>query len=139
MEQRQLSYELLKGGHVHFLDPRFNMMLGTEQIVYYPFLLPEPGTPVKKTLLDLERVQRKIWKLSGDPLQKFRIDAVNTVYQSSFFLHFGGIIDAPSQSKGSFVVEELVPAKAKLFPLVTTRTRYPLRTGVRYLCAFEAS
>jgi len=91
MEQRPLSYELIKGGHVHFLDPRFNVMLGMEQITYYPFLLPEPGTPVKKSLP--ERVQRKMWKLLGDPLQKVRIDAVNTVYQSSFFLHFGGIMD----------------------------------------------
>ena len=93
MEQRPLSYELFKGGHVHFLDPRFNVMLSIEQITYYPFLLPSgafasaPATPKKKGLL--ERVERKMWKLLGDPLQKFRVDAVNTVYQSSFFLHFG--------------------------------------------------
>jgi len=91
MEQRPLSYELLKGGHVHFLDPRFNVMLSIEQVTYYPFLLPEPATPKKKGLL--ERVERKMWKLLGDPLQKLRIDAVNTVYQSSFFLHFGETMD----------------------------------------------
>jgi hypothetical protein len=34
-----------------------------------------------------------MWKLLGDPLQKLRIDAVNTVYQSSFFLHFGETMD----------------------------------------------
>ena len=97
MEQRPLSYELLKGGHVHFLDPRFNVILSIEQITYYPFLLPwgafgsAPATPDKKGLL--ERVERKMWKLLGDPLQKFRVDAVNTVYQSSFFLHFGETMD----------------------------------------------
>jgi hypothetical protein len=91
MEQRPMSYDLLKGDHVHFLDPRFNVMLSIEQVTYYPFLLPEPATPKKKGLL--ERVERKMWKLLGDPLQKLRIDAVNTVYQSSFFLHFGETMD----------------------------------------------
>jgi hypothetical protein len=66
-------------------------MLSIEQVTYYPFLLPEPATPKKKGLL--ERVERKMWKLLGDPLQKLRIDAVNTVYQSSFFLHFGETMD----------------------------------------------
>jgi hypothetical protein len=88
MEQRPLSYELLKGNHVHFLDPRFNVMLPVELITYYPFLIESPATPVKKGLL--ERVERKMWKLLGDPLQSLRADCVNAVYQYSFFLHFGG-------------------------------------------------
>jgi hypothetical protein len=91
MEQRPLSYELLKAGQVHFLDPRFNVMLSIEQITHYPFLLPEPATSEKKGIL--ERVERKMWKLFGDPLQKIRVDAINTVFQSSFFLHFGGTMD----------------------------------------------
>jgi hypothetical protein len=88
MEQRPMSYDLLKGDHVHFLDPRFNVMLPVELITYYPFLIESPVTLVKKGLL--ERVQRKMWKLLGDPLQSLRADCVNAVYQSSFFLHFGG-------------------------------------------------
>jgi hypothetical protein len=99
MEQRPLSYELLKGDHVHFLDPRFNVMLPIELLTYYPFLLTyypflwsSRATPEKKRLL--ERVKRKMWKLLGDPLQRLRADCVNAVYQSSFFLHFGGTMDA---------------------------------------------
>lgn len=91
MEQRPLSYELFKGGHVHFLDPRFNVMLPVELMTYYPFLMPGPWPREKKGLL--ERVEQKVWRLLGDPLQRFRVDCVNTVYQSSFFLHFGGTMD----------------------------------------------
>jgi hypothetical protein len=93
MEQRPLSYELLKRDLVQFLDPRFNVMLSIEEIVHYPFLLPPPAPPDSKGLL--ARIERKVRKMLPvvSPLQTFRIAAVNTIYQSSYFMHFGGKID----------------------------------------------
>jgi hypothetical protein len=93
MEQRPLSYELLKRDLVQFLDPRFNVMLPVEEIVHYPFLLPPPAPPDPKGLL--ARIERKVRKMLpvSSPDQTFRIAAVNTIYQSSYFMHFGGKID----------------------------------------------
>src|SRR5260370_9191320 len=38
MEQRPLSYEMVTAGKVHWIDPRFNVLWGFEEIANYPFL-----------------------------------------------------------------------------------------------------
>src|SRR5262249_13941034 len=44
-EMRPLSYELLKAGCVHWLDPRFNYIWDTYRALHFPFLLDNPGHP----------------------------------------------------------------------------------------------
>jgi hypothetical protein len=87
MEMRPLSYELVKAGAVHWIDPRFNVMWPFEEIVHYPFLLPSPAPKGLRA-----RIERKIQTVvNSSSLRTLRAAAVNTVYQSNFFLHFGGI------------------------------------------------
>ena len=44
MEMRPLSYELMKAGVVHWVDPRFNLNWSEQQSLYYPFLFePRPA------------------------------------------------------------------------------------------------
>jgi hypothetical protein len=91
MEQRPLSYELVKAGLIHWLDPRFNVLVAVEEMIHYPFLHEPPASHTRKTIID--RIMRKIGKMyspSNRALLRFRADAVNALYQSSYFLHFGG-------------------------------------------------
>jgi len=86
MEQRPLCYELLKAGKVHWIDPRFNVVLQYEELVHYPFLQPEPAPKGLRA-----RIERKIQTVvNSSSLRTLRTAALNTVFQSSFFLHFSG-------------------------------------------------
>lgn len=44
-EMRPLSYELLRAGAVHWLDPRFNYVWGSYKSLHFPFLLNHPDHP----------------------------------------------------------------------------------------------
>lgn len=64
-EMRPLSYELLKAGCVHWLDPRFNVIWGSYKMHQYPFLMNHPDHPRARECLE---------------------DVLSRVY----FLHFAG-------------------------------------------------
>ena len=86
MEQRPLCYELLKAGIVHWIDLRFNIVLEFEEIAQYPFLRPPPAP----TGLGV-RIERKIQEVVNSySLRTLRAAALNTLFQSSFCLHFSG-------------------------------------------------
>jgi hypothetical protein len=87
MEMRPLSYELVKAGLVHWIDPRYNLMWPDLMFLHYPFLL--------KPALDSDlagRVKRKFARsmLNIDVARHIRSACVNAGFQSSFFFHFGG-------------------------------------------------
>ena len=44
-EMRPLSYELLRAGVVHWLDPRFNYIWGHYKALHFPFLVTHPRHP----------------------------------------------------------------------------------------------
>lgn len=64
-EMRPLSYEMLAAGCVHWIDPRFNYILGIYQSLHYPFLD------------DSEDAAR-------------RADCLRDALRSTHFLHFAG-------------------------------------------------
>jgi hypothetical protein len=88
MEMRPLSYELVKANTVHWIDPRFNLMWPMEEIVRYPFLLPPP-TPPQGLMARIEKKIRTIRTSSS--IRTLRAACLNATFQSSFFLHFGGM------------------------------------------------
>jgi hypothetical protein len=49
---RPLSAELLRGGHVHWLDPRFNRLWALFKAQRYPFLVDHPRHPAAPAALD---------------------------------------------------------------------------------------
>jgi hypothetical protein len=86
MEMRPLSYELLKAGVVHWLDPRFNVMWSNTEFIYYPFLL-RPELPRDF----VSRAKRKLAKIMRLPsLKKLHGACITATFNNSFFLHFGG-------------------------------------------------
>jgi hypothetical protein len=105
MEQRPLSYELVRRDLVHWLDPRFNVCVPIEEYVRYPFLLPPLPAPVTslrsriarkvQRLLATSATLRKIQaaKLEASPVRKAYKAALSTMFTSSYFLHFGGRIE----------------------------------------------
>ena len=64
-EMRPLSHELLSAGCVHWIDPRFNYLLGIYESLHYPFLAE-----------------------SDDPVR--RADCLRDALRSTHFLHFAG-------------------------------------------------
>lgn len=92
MEQRPLSYHVVKAGLAHWLDPRFNVILWAENYASYPFLQPMPE-PHPATGL-AERIERKIRRLVNSwSFRRLNLEAANAVYQASFFLHFASKIE----------------------------------------------
>jgi len=86
MEMRPLSYELVKAGAVHWIDPRFNLMWPSEEIMHYPFLLQPPARQGLRA-----RIERKIRTVvNSSSLRRLHAACLNASFQSSFFLHFGG-------------------------------------------------
>jgi|SRR5271165_3234862 len=86
MEMRPLSYELLKAGAVHWIDPRFNLMWPCKEIVHYPFLVQPPERRGLRA-----RVERKIRTIvNSSSLRRLYAACLNATFQASFFLHFGG-------------------------------------------------
>jgi hypothetical protein len=90
MEMRPLSYEIIKSGAIHWIDPRFNLLWQQLEMIYYPFLLPKPASGKKRPLLS--RLKRKMLRLSkAKSLKRARHLCLNAAFQCSFFLHFGGM------------------------------------------------
>jgi hypothetical protein len=65
-EMRPLSYELLKAGCVHWLDPRFNYLWGLYQAIYYPFLMDNPHSVHLPACLDQARRHTYFLHFAGD-------------------------------------------------------------------------
>lgn len=86
MEMRPLSYELVKAGLVHWIDPRFNLMWPYLEFMHYPYLLrprADGGLPA--------RIRRRLVRaLGADPLPLMRRAALNAAWHNAYFLHFGG-------------------------------------------------
>jgi hypothetical protein len=86
MEMRPLSYELVKAGVVHWIDPRFNLMWPSEEIIRYPFLVKPPAQQGLRA-----RIERKIKSVvNSSSSRRLRAACLNATFQSNFFLHFGG-------------------------------------------------
>jgi hypothetical protein len=86
MEMRPLSYELVKANVVHWIDPRFNLMWPSEEIMRYPFLLQPPPQNGFHA-----RIKRKFSRVvNSSSSQELRAACLNATFQSCFFLHFGG-------------------------------------------------
>lgn len=64
-EMRPLSYELLAAGRVHWIDPKFNYLLGIYESLHFPFLAE-----------------------SDDPVR--RADCLREARRNTYFLHFAG-------------------------------------------------
>ena len=82
MEMRPLSYELVKARAVHWIDPRFNLMWPSEEIMHYPFLLQPPARRGLRARIE-RRIRAVAWR-------SVHAACLNASFQSSFFLHFGG-------------------------------------------------
>jgi hypothetical protein len=76
-EMRPLSYELLKAGAVHWLDPKFNMQWSYYQELNYPFLDEKDLFPLPAFLSDRLRAH-------------VRARCVAAAYRNNYFLHFAG-------------------------------------------------
>lgn len=110
MEQRPLSYELLKNEMIHWMDPRFNVCVPVEEFIHYHFLLPPEPAPITSNLrvrlirkfhriVDSSAIVRRLKAaaVNATSLRKMRTAALNTMFESSFFLHFGGRIEEMQQ------------------------------------------
>jgi hypothetical protein len=87
MEMRPLSYELVKAGAVHWIDSRFNRMWPIEEIVHYPFLLQGPAPQGLRA-----RIEQKIQTVANSSSsRRLRAACLNATFQSSYFLHLGGM------------------------------------------------
>jgi hypothetical protein len=85
-EMRPLSFEFLKAGIVHWIDPRFNLLWLDHVFLYYPFLLNPP-----KSRTVFQRAFRKGERLAGSsPAIDLRVACITTAFLNSYFLHFGG-------------------------------------------------
>jgi hypothetical protein len=101
MEQRPLSYEAVKAGLAHWLDPRFNVLLWFEEYASYPFLQqpppPDGFRPSKELLARLKRKKQKFQAVLRYALvRKLNTDVVNSVFQASYFLHFASRLEEMS-------------------------------------------
>ena len=76
-EMRPLSYELLKAGVVHWLDPKFNMQWSYYRELHYPFL--DDKASFSFSGLFEQRTRRRLLAR-----------CVNTAYRNNYFLHFAG-------------------------------------------------
>src|SRR5580704_15915547 len=92
MEQRPLAYEVIKSGLAHWIDPRFNVILWSEEYMHYPFLQSPPCPRMPRPKAIVRRIKQKFRTVSSRTryaLQRnLRAEMVNTVFQASYFLHF---------------------------------------------------
>lgn len=81
-EMRPLSYELIKSGLVHWLDPRFSTSWSIQMALHYPFLLQRNPR---------ERFGRRLLRqiVAGESYEKMFRRCINASFQNSFFFHFG--------------------------------------------------
>jgi hypothetical protein len=85
-EMRPLSYELLKGDLVHWIDPRFNLLWLDEMFLHYPFL-----TNPRRSRGILAKIINKMGRLgNGLSRDEIRHACVGVTFLNSYFLHFGG-------------------------------------------------
>jgi len=84
-EMRPLSYELLKAGAVHWIDPRFNSVWLDDVFLHYPFVLNPPHTNGF-----IGRFVSKIAsRLGACSATTVRRACINATFLNSYFLHFG--------------------------------------------------
>jgi hypothetical protein len=85
MEQRPLSWELMKADAFAWLNPRFNVNWWELKFAYYPFLVQIPSRVFSS------RVRRRLYRLVGySPARPLTVACVNAAFWSSYFLHFTG-------------------------------------------------
>jgi hypothetical protein len=85
-EMRPLSYELLKAGIVHWMDPRFNLLWLDCIFLHYPFLLND--SPRRSFSA---RARNKLGRLCGGlSRDQVRKSCLTATFLNSYFLHFGG-------------------------------------------------
>lgn len=83
-EMRPFSYELLRAGCEHWLDPQFDVNWYEVCVLQYPFLVAD----LRRDLLSrAARVSRRLLGLDCD--QRVRKACVNAAFWNSFTLHFG--------------------------------------------------
>lgn len=84
-EMPALSYEIIKGDYVQWIDLRFNMTWTMQKALYYPFLLQTAQPNIQY------RVRRKLQSIMPGLFENnlARLCAT-TAYINSFFLHFAG-------------------------------------------------
>jgi hypothetical protein len=85
-EMRPLSYEFLKAGIVHWIDPRFNLLWLDCVFLHYPFLInpPRPRSFLVRALGRAERI------LGNSSRLQVRRACLAATFLNSYFLHFGG-------------------------------------------------
>ncbi|MBI4966786.1 MAG: hypothetical protein HZC25_01580 [Rhodospirillales bacterium] len=83
-EWAPLSAEIVAGGHAHWLDCRFNLILSDQIAHHYPFLHGNLFAPV------LAQGQ----EAAAQALQRLVFDAcLKAIYDNAYFLHFSGLAD----------------------------------------------
>ncbi|MEL7640640.1 MAG: hypothetical protein AAGU21_13435 [Solidesulfovibrio sp.] len=75
-EMRPLSWHLLRGSPVHWLDPRFNTLWSTALFAHYPFLA-DPGF-------------RAAWRERPDLFVDLKARCLAACHAGAHFLHFAG-------------------------------------------------
>lgn len=80
-----LSWELVQAGLAHWLDPRFNMLVGDEITAHYDFLTRDLFAPL---LIPEQR------RTVGERLRRHLMQAcLQAIFQNAWFLHFTGMQD----------------------------------------------
>lgn len=122
MEMCPLSFELLRAGAVHWIDPRFNMMWGEQEILHYPFLChPEP----RRTFFS--RLKHKVATLlEGTTLLSLKRACITAAFLGCYFLHFGG-----SELSTMELTDVTVRSwrDSRLSPPDDRKASYPWRSG----------
>jgi hypothetical protein len=90
-EMPALSFEILKSGCVHWLDPKFNILWLHFQALYYPFLLLSQSGSI------------------------FAEEGIKGALAQSYFLHFGGLHDALE-----LVDVNAIPEQIESMPMVAS-------------------
>jgi hypothetical protein len=85
-EMRPLSYEIVKAGLAHWIDPRFNLLWLDCAFLHYPFLLSKPASRNLVAKL-FSKVGRRLGVLSP---QEVRKACLNIAFLNSYFFHLGG-------------------------------------------------
>jgi len=87
-EMRPLSWELINGDYIHWIDHRFNVIWFDYLCLHYPFLLEKARSPF------IKKIKRKIQNILSIigiyPHPRLKSTCATTAFTNSFFLHFAG-------------------------------------------------
>lgn len=84
-EMRQMSYEILRAGKIHWLDYRFNYLWHLEKLLHYPFLQNLENVAAPSTLSAAQQNQYGVFDLNA-----LKRACIMACFINCYFLHFAG-------------------------------------------------